>query len=66
MEKQLSESNKAGKEATEQHRQQHAELQKRLDEAEKNASAELKARQAALDMALKSHNEQLAAAKAKK
>lgn len=33
-EKQLGESDRAGKEATEQHRQQQAELQKRLDTAE--------------------------------
>ncbi|MCT7009429.1 hypothetical protein M1749_24095, partial [Salmonella enterica subsp. enterica serovar Oranienburg] len=33
-EKQLGESEKAGKEAAEQHRQQQADLQKRLDAAE--------------------------------
>lgn len=45
-EKLLGESEKAGKKAAEQHRQQQADLQKRLD-------TELKARQTALDKALR-------------
>ncbi|ELD2487790.1 hypothetical protein WN605_004759 [Salmonella enterica] len=45
-EKQLGESEKAGKEAAEQHRQQQADLQKRLDAAE-NKLAEATTRHAA-------------------
>lgn len=45
------------KEVGEQYRQQKEDLQMRLDEAEKSASAELKARQAVLDKALKEATE---------
>lgn len=52
-EKQLGES----KEVVEQHRQQQAELQKRLDDAGKISSAELNTKQTALDKALKEATE---------
>ena len=62
-EKLLGESEKAGKEAAEQHRQQQAELQKALDKALRDATdaREAKATLTGELKSLKLHNDQLAA-----